>query len=345
MNSQTTAIDGDLLWRPSASQIDASGLAAFERWLVAKRGLRFDSYTELWQWSVDQLELFWQAIWDYFELQADGSREPVLASHSMPGAVWYPNARLNYAEHIFRNATAETPALIVRSEDAPIQEVSWAQLQRDTGALAATMRGLGVAAGDRVASYLPNRAETVVAFLACASIGAIWSSCSPDMGPGVVLDRFRQIEPKLLLASDSYSYNGKTHDRVAVIVDLLRELPSVKAVLHVTGPNLKRAVSVPTQAVPWRGVTDQLHEGSLAAARLCSAHTSACDQLDRLATAARCLSLGLRRDQIRSMDSIGQRWHRHRVRLCRLLTDTAGQRRRDSVSRIRRLGLRVQRCR
>jgi acetoacetyl-CoA synthetase len=161
----------------------------------------------------------------------------VLGSHEMPGASWYPNARLNYAEHVFRYASAQAPALVVRREDAPTCEVSWAALRRDCGALAATLRALGIGAGDRVASCLPNRAETVVAFLACASIGAIWSSCGPDMGAGVVLDRLRQIEPKLLLATDSYRYNGKVHDRTRMVEDLLRELPSVVAVLHVAGPD------------------------------------------------------------------------------------------------------------
>ena len=231
-NPKQTAI----LWQPTLAQTDATQLAAYQRWLDTTYGLRFDSYAALWQWSVDDIERFWQTIWDFFDMQAEGSRDPVLATHAMPGGVWYPNARLNYAEHIFRNATDARPALIARSEDAGTREVSWAQLRRDTGALAAKMRQQGVVAGDRVASYLPNRAETVIAFLACASIGAIWSSCATDMGATVVLDRLRQIEPKLILVTDSYSYNGKQHDRAGVVDDLLRELPSVKTVVHVPGP-------------------------------------------------------------------------------------------------------------
>ena len=235
---QTTHVagEGEILWRPSPSQMEAARLTAYQRWLAAERGLRFENYQALWQWSVDDVESFWQTIWDFFDVQADGSTVPVLGSQQMPGADWYPNARLNYAEHVFRNASAERPVLIARSEDAPLREVSWAELQRETGALAARLRALGIAPGDRVASYLPNRTETVVAFLACASIGAVWSSCSPDMGATVVLDRLRQIEPKLLLATDSYSYNGRAHDRSAVVEELLRELPSVQTVLHVAGP-------------------------------------------------------------------------------------------------------------
>jgi acetoacetyl-CoA synthetase len=246
MDIQRVAGEGEVLWQPTLAQTEATQLAAYQRWLSAERGLRFDDYAALWQWSVGDVAAFWQTVWDFFDVQADGARDPVLASHTMPGASWYPNARLNYAEHVFRHANADTPALIARSEDTLTREVSWDQLQRDTGALAAKMRALGIVAGDRVASYLPNRVETVVAFLACASIGAVWSSCAPDMGATVVLDRLRQIEPKLLLATDSTTYNGKTQDRAGVVDELLRDLPSVKAVLHVPGP------LAATRPVAWR---------------------------------------------------------------------------------------------
>ena len=232
---------GAVLWAPRPTQIQPTRLAAYMRWLAAERGLRFDSYDALWRWSVDELKSFWQSIWDFFDVQATGSCEPVLGLSTMPGAQWYPNAKLNYAEHVFRCASDERPALVARSEDTGTHEVSWAQLKRDTGALAAHLRTLGVGPGDRVASYMPNRPETVVAFLACASIGAIWSSSAPDMGATVVLDRFRQIEPKVLLAVDSYSYNGKIHDRRELVDELLLELPSVRHVIHVAGPICRAA--------------------------------------------------------------------------------------------------------
>jgi acetoacetyl-CoA synthetase len=241
--------EGEVLWQPTPAQSDATQLKAYQRWLAAERSLKFTDYAALWKWSVGDIETFWESVWDFFDVQADGSRQPVLASQTMPGAEWYPNARLNYAEHVFRHATPDRPALIARSEEGPVREVSWAELLRDTGALAARMRKEGIVAGNRVASYLPNRVETVVAFLACASIGAIWSSCAPDMGASVVLDRLRQIEPKLLLATDSTRYSGKTQDRTAVIDDLLGELPSVKAVVHVDGPLAAQ------RTVPWRNRT------------------------------------------------------------------------------------------
>jgi acetoacetyl-CoA synthetase len=243
--AKTETPAGAVLWSPRPAQIEATRLAAYMRWLATERGLNFDSYDALWQWSVDELELFWQSIWDFFDVQADGACDPVLGAWTMPGAKWYPNAQLNYAEHVFRCATDERPALIARSEDTGTHEVSWAQLKLDTGALAARLRKLGVGPGDRVASYMPNRPETVVAFLACASIGAIWSSCAPDMGASVVLDRFRQIEPKVLLAVDSYSYNGKTHDRRELVDELLLGLPSVRHVIHVAGPVCRAASHKP----------------------------------------------------------------------------------------------------
>ena len=236
MSSATPPESGEVLWAPSADQVEATRLAAFQRWLATERGLRFDDYQALWQWSTDDIEVFWQSVWDFFDVQADGSCSPVLASTDMPGADWFPNTRLNYAEHVFRNAVDSRPALIARAEGESLREVSWAELRRDTAALAARLRMLGVGRGDRVASYLPNRPETIVAFLACASVGAIWSSCAPDMGPTVVLDRLRQIEPKLLFATDSYRYKGKCHDRRDTVETLLLEMPSIQAVVHVRGP-------------------------------------------------------------------------------------------------------------
>lgn len=249
---------GDVLWAPTADQVAFPRLAAYMRWLESSKDLHFDGYQALWQWSVDEVETFWQSVWDYFDVRADGSREPVLASRDMPGARWYPETRLNYVEHVFRNASADRPALIARSEDEAVREVSWAELERLTVALAARLRAIGVGPGDRVASYLPNRPETVVAFLACASIGAIWSSCAPDMGATVVLDRFRQIEPKVLFATDSDSYNGRCHERTAVVEELVRELPSVQVVVHVAGPGWRATATPEWQGcVAWRDVVAQ----------------------------------------------------------------------------------------
>ncbi len=226
----------EILWNPQPDQVAESRLADYQRWLREHRGLDFDDYRELWRWSVEELEVFWRTIWDYFEIQADGSPEPVLRSNAMPGAEWFPDARLNYAEHVFRQASPDRPAMVVRDEACDGRDISWDELRRATGAIAATLKARGVGPGDRVASYLPSRMETVAAFLACASIGAVWSSCAPDMGISVLLDRWGQIEPTVLLATDSYRYNGKVHDRRDTVAQLLRELRSVGTVIHVPGP-------------------------------------------------------------------------------------------------------------
>ena len=236
MHSDTPPRSAEVLWTPGPEQLQSSRLVQYQRWLAQEKGVVTRDYAELWRWSVEDIERFWQSIWSFFDVQADGSREPALGRRTMPGAEWFPNARLNFAEHVFRNATPEQPAVIARSEDGPLQRISWAELERSTAALAATLRDWGVRPGDRVASYMPNRPETLIAFLACASIGAVWSSCAPDMGASVVLDRLRQTEPKVLFAIDSYSYKGKHHDRCAVVNELLAGLPSVERVVQVAGP-------------------------------------------------------------------------------------------------------------
>lgn len=231
-----TVESGRLMWTPTPAQQQASRLHHFQQWLSARHGTSFDGYEALWRWSVADLDRFWRDVWDYFDVQADGDPSVVLARREMPGAQWFPNVRLSYAEHVFRMASDDRPALILRSEDAPARKVSWAELRAQVGALAAWMRAQGIVAGDRVVSYQPSRAEAVIALLACASVGAIWSSCAPDMGATVVLDRFRQIEPKLLFACDGYTYAGRRHDRRATVEELLRELPTLQAVVHVPGP-------------------------------------------------------------------------------------------------------------
>ena len=247
MTSPTTTA---ILWTPGPEQLQSSRLVQYQNWLAREKGVVTHEYTNLWRWSVEHLDVFWQSIWSFFDIQADGEREPALGQRGMPGAEWFPNARLNFAEHVFRGATPNQPAVIARSEDVPLQHISWAELERATAALAATLRGWGVGPGDRVASYMPNRPETVIAFLACASIGAIWSSCAPDMGAPVVLDRLRQIQPKVLFAVDSYSYNGKQYDRAQVVRRLLADLPSVERTVQVSGPLARE------RAVDWHNRAD-----------------------------------------------------------------------------------------
>jgi acetoacetyl-CoA synthetase len=223
-----SATAGELLWEPSAELVERSRLVEFMRWLRRERGLDFDDYGELWQWSVDDLDGFWDAIWDFFGIQADGERGAVLGSREMPGAEWFPGTRLNYAEHVFAGKEDGEAAILHASELRELEEMSWGELRRQVAATAAGLRGLGVRRGDRVVAYLPNIPEAIVAFLASASIGAVWSSCSPDFGPASVVDRFAQIEPKVLFAVDGYRYGGKDFDRRETIAQLQEAMPSLE---------------------------------------------------------------------------------------------------------------------
>lgn len=247
-----TIAQGQELWRPSPEVVAQSGLAHYLNWLQQHRQLEFVEYQDLWHWSTTHIDDFWRSMWDYFGILADGDPTVVLGRREMPGAQWFPHTRLNYAEHIFRNASATQPALIARAEAPVPTEVSWAELRAAVGALAHTLRGQGVKAGDRVVAYLPNTPETVIAFLACASIGATWSSCSPEMGVSVVVDRFKQIRPTLLFAVDSYEYGGKLFDRRDIVDEFLQVLPEVRQVIHVSGPLSQSNSVVWPNMLPWK---------------------------------------------------------------------------------------------
>jgi acetoacetyl-CoA synthetase len=223
-----SAAPPEKLWDPSPELVERARLTGFMRWLEADRGLRFDHYHELWRWSVTDLESFWDSIWDFFGVEADGERGAVLSGREMPGARWFPATRLNYAEHVFAGKDDGEPAILHASELRPLSELSWGELRSRVAAVAAALRGLGVERGDRVVAYLPNVPEAIVAFLATASIGAVWSSCSPDFGPASVVDRFAQIEPKVLFAVDGYRYGGKDFDRRGTIAHLQGEMPSLE---------------------------------------------------------------------------------------------------------------------
>jgi acetoacetyl-CoA synthetase len=216
------------LWEPSAELVERSRLREYMRWLEADRNLSFAGYDELWRWSVTDLEAFWDSIWDFFGVQASGERGAVLSAREMPGAKWFAGAELNYAEHVFAGKDAGEVAILHASELRELGELSWGELRAQVAATAAGLRSLGVQRGDRVVAYMPNVPEAVVAFLAAASIGAIWSSCSPDFGPASVVDRFAQIEPKVLFAVDGYRYGGRDFDRRETLARLQEAMPSLE---------------------------------------------------------------------------------------------------------------------
>ncbi|WP_090949780.1 acetoacetate--CoA ligase [Parageobacillus thermantarcticus] len=223
-----TVAEGAILWMPSEERVQRSNIKKYMNWLKKKRGLSLETHHALWNWSVEHLEKFWESVWEYCEIKSVTPYRCVLEERKMPGAKWFPGAMLNYAEHVFRNERSDRPALLFRSERVPYREVAWKELKEKTAAVASALKKIGVKPGDRVVAYMPNIPETVVAFLACASIGAIWSSCSPDFGASSVLDRFRQIEPTVLFAMDGCQYNGKELDKRPIVDELRKNLPSLK---------------------------------------------------------------------------------------------------------------------
>ncbi len=225
--------EGKLLWVPDERRKTSANMTAYMSWLE-ESGRSLDSYRELWNWSVDDLNGFWESIWHYFGVDASPQYSEAIASRVMPGAKWFEGARLNYAEHVLRNRH-DGPALICRDEKGRGESVSWTDLEARTASVAQWLVESGASAGDRVAGYLPNRSEAVVALLASASIGAIWSSCSPEFGAPSALDRFSQIEPKVLIAADGYEYGGKWFDRIEVLETISKSLPSLKKRVIVGG--------------------------------------------------------------------------------------------------------------
>jgi acetoacetyl-CoA synthetase len=224
---------GSLLWEPTPHDIESANLTHYMRWLAANKQRHFTDYDALWQWSVDHIGEFWESLWDYFGLRYSQKWQTPLAQETMPGADWFPGARLNYAENIFAHMTDERPCLLYKAEGQPLIPYSWAAIYDQTNRLAHTLRSLGVQPGDRVVAYMPHIPETIIAMLATASLGAIWSSCSPDFGAHSVLDRFSQIEPKILIAVDGYTYGGKAHNRRTVLAELQAALPTVQHTLLV----------------------------------------------------------------------------------------------------------------
>ncbi|WP_189567590.1 acetoacetate--CoA ligase [Persicitalea jodogahamensis] len=218
------------LWEPSRAFKDQSNLKHYIDWLFVKKGLFFRDYHDLWEWSVTDVEDLWESIWHYFDLKSHDTYFEVLrkSDDDMIGTKWFTRATLNYAEHIFRQKTKDRPALLFQSERQPLTEISWAELEKDVAAVATWFRKRGVQPGDRVAAVLPNIPQAVVAFLATNAVGAVWSSCSPDFGEASILDRFAQIEPKVLIVADGYQYNGRSYDKTAGFRQLLSQLPSVK---------------------------------------------------------------------------------------------------------------------
>ncbi|MEU2347961.1 acetoacetate--CoA ligase [Modestobacter sp. NPDC049651] len=225
--------EGDLLWTPSPERVERSRLTAFTRFAEERTGREFGDYTALWEWSTTELAEFWQAVWDFFDVRSSAPHTAVLESLVMPGARWFPGARLNLAEHLLRMERPGDAALLHTAEDAPLRELGWADLAGQVRSVATHLRSIGVRPGDRVVGYLPNVPQAVVAVVAAASVGAVWAAVSPDFGARGAVDRLGQLAPTVLLAADGYRYGGRVFDRRGVVAELVAGLPSLREVVHV----------------------------------------------------------------------------------------------------------------
>jgi acetoacetyl-CoA synthetase len=246
---------GAVLWEPDEQTVHDARITRFMRWLAARRGHHFAGYDDLWRWSVTEPGAFWAALWDYFEVLGDRGPGPVLAGGAMPDVRWFDGATLNYARNALRTAWTDPdrPAIIYDSERSRAGRLTYSQLAGEVARVARGLRSLGVRQGDRVAALLPNVPEAVIGLLAAASLGAIWSSCSPDFGARSVIDRFAQIEPAVLIACDGYAYGGKVFSRADLVRDVTAALPGLSAVISVNligEPNpLAHAESVPWESL------------------------------------------------------------------------------------------------
>lgn len=254
MERSVTVSADQAQWVPTERDVDDAIVTHFARFAEKRTGAEYPDYQTLWRWSVDDIEGFWATLWDYFDL---GERaQPVLENAEMPGARWFPGTTLNYADQVVRNARTDRPAIIHAGEGVPDREVSWEELLGRAAAFADTLRANGVQPGDRVVGYLPNIPEAVIAFLATASVGAVWSACGQDYSAKAALDRLGQLEPKVLVAADGYTFAGKYRDKRDDVAALRDGLPTLVASFSVddlaeTSSGALEPISVPFEHPLW----------------------------------------------------------------------------------------------
>ena len=249
--------EGDILWQPSPEWLANCRLTPFLNWLQEERNLVFADRHTLWRWSVDHLEDFWGAVWEYFKIESSSPYTSVLGRKEMPGAEWFPGARLNYAQHILRQEQPGTDALYYANETMPITGLPWPKFANDVRVLATQLRALGVKRGDRVAGFLTNIPEAAVALLATSSIGAVWTSCSPDFGTRSILDRLSQVTPKVLICVDGYNYRGKPFNRREEIRQIVSRLDSIEHVIFLPYLEPDNESLPVAKAVLWKSLLNQ----------------------------------------------------------------------------------------
>ena len=248
---------GELLWTPPPDRIRRANVTALAEWLARERGKHLADYHALWRWSVEDLEGFWQGLWDYFAIESSARHTRVLGRRSMPGAEWFPGARLNYAQHILRGERAGGDVLLHLSETRPLTALPWNTLGDQVRTLATELRALGVQPEDRVVAWMPNIPETMVAMLATTAVGAIWACCSPDFGERGTLDRLAQLAPKVLFSVDGYRYGGKAFDRRSQLRDIAASLNSIEHLIYLPYLNPEDATLPLPSARHWRTLLER----------------------------------------------------------------------------------------
>ncbi|MFE7419646.1 acetoacetate--CoA ligase [Rhodococcus sp. NPDC057529] len=241
----------DPQWVPTEADVRDAVITDFAAFVTRRHGVTVDDYRSLWRWSVAAVGEFWQDVWDYFEFRSATDPGPALADAAMPGAVWFPGATLNYVDHVFRNARPGSPAILYAGEGCADVSIGWDELRSAVAGLAATLREHGVGVGDRVVGYLPNIPEAVVAFLATASLGAVWAACGQDYSAPAALDRLGQLEPAALITADGYRFGGREHDRLGAVAELRAGLSPA---LTVVVPHLDADAAV-DGALTWAEAT------------------------------------------------------------------------------------------
>ncbi len=226
------------------------------RWLLVTRELHFEDYQSLWTWSVEEPEAFWEAMWEYTPIHSHSPYHRVWDQEKMPGTKWFEGATLNYGEHMLKGAVPGNPAILFQSERETLREIHWPELNKQVAAVQQHLISLGLTAGDRVVAFLPNIPEATIGFIACSSLGIIWSSCSPDFGAGSVIERFAQIEPKVIITVDGYTYNGKPYDKRDVVAEITSSIPTLKSVLYIPYLDASSTIDLPVTVTTWQSMLD-----------------------------------------------------------------------------------------
>jgi acetoacetyl-CoA synthetase len=249
------SVEREILWSPSENRSKNTMLAKYKSWLSSEHSLCFDDYQELWEWSVDDIEFFWETIWDFFDVKASKLYSKVLAKKEMPGTVWFPGSELNYVDQLLRQKeiTPYKIAVVSQSETFGRVELTWTELYQQVASVADQFRKVGLERGDRVVAILPNSTTALIAFLATASLGGIWSLCAPDMGHVAVLDRFKQIKPKILIAQDGYIYGGKKIDRKEITYTIMENLPTLEQTIILPVSN-----DLPKGVLNWKNLINNV---------------------------------------------------------------------------------------